>query len=135
MGHGTSRVLRRFTRQRDELCQLFRGEGGGGSRPWGIGETRLNPHCEWWSVGRFGFRKVEVGCGHAPPFAPRVHGGAGQAQALGNVRIRGAICRGSNRLGAPHQPLWTGLTPHEPFEDRTLWHGQGEGKRLGTGHG
>jgi hypothetical protein len=120
MADGPPGICRVFTRDRNNLDNLFRRKSGG--RAWAgvIGQGLHDHGGERCVTALVGFQLLQLGGQGEPPEAPRPYRPAIEVHLAHPVaRIDSRLQRQQN-LGTSHQTLGTGLTSYNLFQTGSL---------------
>jgi len=90
MTNGPSGIRRRFTRDRDNLDNLFRRKNGRRARARMIGQSLLDPRSERFIRAPIGFNLLQLGGQSKPSLAPYVYRPAIEAHLAHHVALVGS---------------------------------------------
>ena len=120
MADGPPGIRRVFTRDRDNLDNLFCRKGGG--RAWAelIGQGLHDPGAERFVTALVGFKLRQLGGKGEPPSAPRPYRPAIEVHLAHHVALIGSRLQRQQHLGTSHQTLGAGLTSYNLLQTGSL---------------
>jgi hypothetical protein len=110
MADGPPGIRRGFTRDRDNLDNLFRRKSGGRARAWVSGQGLHDQGAERFVTALVGCQLRQRGGKGEPPLAPHPYRPALEGHLAHHVALMGSRCQRQQHLGTSHQTLGTGLT-------------------------
>ena len=120
MTDGPPRLLRGFTRHRDNLYDLFRGKGGRRPQARVVGQDLLDHRGQCLIAQSFRFHLCQLRGQGEPTMAPHAHGPTVEVHLACNLAVVGSSIHSQKELGTPHQSLGIGLTACDLLHADTL---------------
>ena len=120
MADGPPGIRRVFTRDRDNLDNLFRRKGGGRAWAWVIGQGLYHHGAERFVTALVGFKLRQLGGKGEPPLAPRPYCPAIEVHLAHHVALIGSRLQRQQNLGTSHQTLGAGLTSDNLLQTGSL---------------
>jgi hypothetical protein len=120
MADGPPGIRGIFTRDCDNLADLFRRKRGRRARAGVIGQSRHEHRGERFIMAPIGFYLLELGGQCEPSLAPCMYRLTIEAHLPRHVALGGSRLQRSKNLGTPYQPLGTCLPAHNLLQASPL---------------